>query len=136
MYFYLILSLNYTHYLYVSMKFGVYLFQKLVTTGSFSFLIFKFFLLAFLVCSRFDTPPTDVNIWRKAQNAAATGEQVLLQHIIKLFPNHLDFLDGDPLFRIYHKVADIFVDNFRTLEPLTKSFTGHYREDQIRKYVD
>lgn len=70
---------------------------------------------------RFD-PPTDTSRWRRAQIQAANGEQVLLQRILKLFPQILDFLDGDLLFRQYHKISDVFLDNKgRSFEALTAS---------------
>ncbi len=66
---------------------------------------------------KFD-PPTDPARWRLAQIQASTGEQVLLKHTIRTFPNYLDFLDGDILFRQYHQPIDIFVDKKRDLSPL------------------
>jgi hypothetical protein len=69
---------------------------------------------------KFD-PPKDPSRWRKAQIQAANGEQVLLQEILKVFPNHLDFIDGDISFRKLHMTMDFFVDESRDLTPLTTS---------------
>jgi len=66
---------------------------------------------------RFD-PPTDPVRWRIAQLQASRGEQILLQHVIKVFPNHYDFLDGDISFRKLHYIFDVFVDEYRDLSPL------------------
>lgn len=69
---------------------------------------------------RFPTGPTDPKRWARAQAQAASGEQVLLKRIIKHFPTHLDFLDGDVLFRRNHQLADVFLDkshDFRAIVP-------------------
>lgn len=66
---------------------------------------------------RFD-PPTDPIRWKTAQLQASRGEQVLLQHVVKVFPNHYDFLDGDISFRKLHYIFDVFVDEYRDLTPL------------------
>ena len=67
---------------------------------------------------RFDNPPDDVNRWKLACSQAASGEQVLMKKIIGHFTNHLDFLDGDPLFRRYNSLSDVFVDKYRDMSPL------------------
>lgn len=64
-------------------------------------------------------PPTDTIRWKKAQMQASKGEQVLLKEIIKVFPNHFDFLDGDTNFRKLHYLMDFFIDERRDLTPLT-----------------
>lgn len=69
---------------------------------------------------KFD-PPTDPVRWRKAQIQAASGEQVLLQEILKVFPTHLDFIDGDISFRKLHLTMDFFIDETRDLTPLTNA---------------
>lgn len=66
---------------------------------------------------RFD-PPTDPMRWRKAQIQASTGEQVLLKRVVRQFPGHSDFLDGDITFRKLHSIFDFFVDERRDLSPL------------------
>ena len=66
---------------------------------------------------RFDAP-TDQYKWRLAQLQAASGEQVLLKRVIKQFPGHDDFLDGDITFRKLHSIFDFFVDEQRDLTPL------------------
>lgn len=71
---------------------------------------------------RFD-PPLDLYRWRRAQNQAASGEQVLLKNIRKSFKHHFDFLDGDTSFRKYHALADIFLDHNTDLRELTKQDT-------------
>jgi hypothetical protein len=58
---------------------------------------------------RFD-PPNDLQRWRRAQMRAASGEPVLLLQSMKQFPTFFNFLDGDVLFRSYHKPIDIFLD--------------------------
>jgi len=67
---------------------------------------------------RFDDPPDDVNRWKLACSQAASGEQVLMKKIREQFTNHLDFLDGDPFFRKYHSLSDVFVDKYRDLSSL------------------
>lgn len=69
---------------------------------------------------KFD-PPTDQKRWRIAQIQAATGEQVLLREVIKAFPTHFDYLDGDITFRRLHYAMDMFVDERRDLTPLTSA---------------
>jgi len=66
---------------------------------------------------KFD-PPTDPVRWRIAQIQASNGEKVLLQKVLKHFPNHFDFIDGDITFRKLHYVFDVFVDEKRDLSPL------------------
>ena len=60
---------------------------------------------------RFPQPPTDMEKWKRMQNYAIDGEQVLLKQILKYFPTEHNFLDGDVLFRSYHHVADYYVDD-------------------------
>ena len=67
---------------------------------------------------RFDNPPDDVNRWKLACSQAASGEQVLMKKIRKVFTTHLDFLDGDTFFRRYNKLSDVFVDKYRDMSPL------------------
>jgi hypothetical protein len=71
---------------------------------------------------KFD-PPTDPIKWRKAQIAASKGEHVLLKEIIKVFPNHFDFLDGDISFRKLHYAMDFFIDERRDLSPLVSGMS-------------
>lgn len=59
--------------------------------------------------------------WELAKIQAHNGEHILLQRILKLFPSHLNFLDGDTLFRRYHDIADIFIDRYRDFQPLTNN---------------
>ncbi len=66
---------------------------------------------------KFD-PPTDSNKWQWAKSKAAKGDQVLLEQVRKVFPNHYDFLDGDITFRKLHYAFDFFVDEVRDLSPL------------------
>lgn len=68
---------------------------------------------------KFDTP-IDPRRWRHAQLLAARGDQVLLDRIIRVFPNHFDYLDGDRSFRKLHSLMDIFVDHKSGLYSLTK----------------
>ena len=63
-------------------------------------------------------PPTNKFRWRLAQIQAANGEQVLLRRIVKFFPNHFDFIDGDITFRKLHYVFDIFIDERRDLSQI------------------
>lgn len=67
---------------------------------------------------KFD-PPTDERRWKIAQLQAASGEQVLLREVIKAFPSHFDFLDGDITFRRLHYAMDMFIDERRDFTPLT-----------------
>jgi hypothetical protein len=64
------------------------------------------------------SPPSDLARWRKAQLQALSGEQVLLKRSAAVFPNYLDFLDGDSSFRKYNTPIDIFIDDKRDLSPL------------------
>lgn len=64
------------------------------------------------------SPPTDPVRWRRAQIQAINKEQVILSRVIKVFPTHLDFIDGDITFRKLHYVFDVFVDERRDLSPL------------------
>jgi hypothetical protein len=66
---------------------------------------------------RFD-PPVDPFKWRVAQLQASRGDHVLLERIMKHFPGHSDFLDGDISFRSLHSIFDVFVDQQLDLTPL------------------
>ena len=68
-------------------------------------------------------PPTNARRWRLAQSQAASGEQVLLREVRKAFPHHLDFLDGDILFKKYHELSNIFLDHNTDLSELTTQDT-------------
>lgn len=73
---------------------------------------------------RFSTPPNDPLRWREAQKLAAIGDPVLLRRIVKYFPNYMDFLDGDILFRSTHMNMDYFFGrdgnlSFLTIPPST-----------------
>ena len=61
--------------------------------------------------------------WELAKIQAHNGEHILLQHILNHFPSHLNFLDGDTLFRSYHDIVDVFIDRNKGLEPLTMNRT-------------
>jgi hypothetical protein len=50
---------------------------------------------------------------------ASRGEQVLLNKIIQIFKFYLDFIDGDIQFRLFHHMADLFIDDNSDLSPLT-----------------
>lgn len=63
-------------------------------------------------------PPTDANGWRLAQLQAARGEHVLMKQTREVFPNQMDFLDGDELFRGLNNIADLHVDRNNDLTPL------------------
>lgn len=67
---------------------------------------------------RFPQPPNDLYKWKMACKQAANGEQVLMKQIKKVFTNHLDFLDGDVMFRRYNLPADIFLDHNHDMSPL------------------
>lgn len=84
---------------------------------------------------RFD-PPTDPHKWRIAQIQASKGEQVLLKRLVKTFPGHSDFLDGDITFRKLHSVFDVFVDESRDLSPLVPPVTSYTRAAPQRKLVE
>ena len=66
-------------------------------------------------------PPQDMDKWKAAQILAASGAQVLLKRIVKVFPNPFDFLDGDRSFRRIHRTIDIFVDEKNGLGVLKAS---------------
>jgi hypothetical protein len=74
---------------------------------------------------RFDTPPNDLQRWREAQVIAAAGEPALLRHIIPHFPNYMDFLDGDILFRSTHMNIDYFLGRDGNLSFLTVPPSAH-----------
>lgn len=78
-------------------------------------------------------PPTDPIKWRKSQTLAASGEQVLLKEIINYFPNTFDFLDGDRSFRRLHLLIDVFVDQTKGLEPLTRQHTFEDLDEPDRR---
>jgi hypothetical protein len=85
---------------------------------------------------KFDKPPSDPVRWKKAQLLASKGEQVLLKEIMKVFPNHFDFLDGDISFRKLHFTMDFFVDERRDMSPLVSSMRrkdGSANDDHRRK---
>ena len=82
---------------------------------------------------KFD-PPTSKFRWRLAQLQASNGEQVLLRRIVKYFPNHFDFIDGDITFRKLHYVFDVFIDERRDLSQLlVQPTTEKESEPESRK---
>lgn len=81
---------------------------------------------------RFD-PPTDPKRWRMAQIQAARGDHVLLEEVMKVFPNHFDFLDGDIAFRKLHLMMDMFVDENRDLTPLTTASKKQQKPNKVEK---
>lgn len=56
-------------------------------------------------------PPDDPYQWRLAQSQASSGEPVLLKCVREVFNHHMDFLDGEPRFRRYQELTDIFLDH-------------------------
>ncbi len=78
---------------------------------------------------KFD-PPSDPRKWRIAQIQAAAGDQVLLREVIKSFPTHFDYLDGDITFRQLHYAMDMFVDERRDLTPLTSAGRKQYSPEE------
>lgn len=64
-------------------------------------------------------PPNDPVKWKRAQILAASGEQVFLQRIARVFKQPFDFLDGDRSFRRLHYIVDVFVDDKHGLEQIT-----------------
>ena len=83
---------------------------------------------------RFDRPPANERKWRRACSQAASGEQVLLKQIMKHFPNHQDFLDGDKYFRQWHIPADIFIDHNRNLSVLSSKELSIEPPTAVRNY--
>jgi hypothetical protein len=81
----------------------------------------------------FFTPPIDATRWRKAQIQASLGEQVLLKQINTVIKNHMDYLDGDTLFRTTHQLIDYFLDAQHSLQFLnsnrSKTVQEHYQYD-------
>jgi hypothetical protein len=89
---------------------------------------------------RFSNPPNNVKRWKLAQQNAILKKHILLEKIINSFTNDQDFLDGDTMFRSYHRYSDYFLDesynfdildfdnqtNFRkTLEERSKIFESN-----------
>jgi len=68
---------------------------------------------------KFDSPINPAK-WKRAQMQAARGDQVLLDRIVRVFPNHFDYLDGDRAFRKLHSLIDVFVDHKSGLSALNK----------------
>ena len=54
--------------------------------------------------------PSDARRWKLACQQAASGEQILLKHVLPHFPIYTDFVDGDVGFRTYHRLSDVFLD--------------------------
>lgn len=81
---------------------------------------------------KFD-PPTNKFRWRLAQIQASSGEQVLLKRIVKYFPTHLDFIDGDITFRKLHYVFDVFIDERRDLSQLLLQPVSEKEPETSRK---
>jgi hypothetical protein len=67
---------------------------------------------------RYSNYINSAKLWRRAQNAAARGEPILIRQIIKFFPNYLDFIDGDVTFRSTHMLADYFFDKEHSFQIL------------------
>lgn len=68
------------------------------------------------------SPPDNLERWKAARLKAAKGEQVLLNRVIKYFPNTQDFLDGDIFFRQYHLPIDYYIDDNRHFDVLTNEY--------------
>jgi hypothetical protein len=64
-------------------------------------------------------PPTDADRWRVAQIQAARGDQVLMKRARAVFPNQMDFIDGDELFRGLNNIVDLHIDHNKDLTLLT-----------------
>lgn len=78
-------------------------------------------------------PPDDEIRWKLAQSQAATGEQVLLRQVKAIIKHHLDFLDGDVLFRKYQELSDIFLDHNTDLHELTLKDPASLKIGPMRK---
>ena len=79
-------------------------------------------------------PPTDKKRWQKAQMMAAGNDKILLKRIAKIFPNPMDFLDGDKQFRRIHQMIDIYVDDKYWLRPILNNSKIETRVE-FDKYV-
>lgn len=75
------------------------------------------------------SPPTDEVKWKMACAKAASGETVLLKESRKYFPHTMDFLDGDILFREYHRPIDFFIDD-------NTDFSILNSKESIRKFAN
>lgn len=64
------------------------------------------------------SPPTDETRWVQAQIDAASGRHILLERILRVFPQPFDFLDGDVNFRNMHQKMDLFIDAKNWFQPL------------------
>lgn len=77
----------------------------------------------------FKIPPNNLKKWKEAQKIAASGENILLQKILKHFPEPRNFLDGDIRFRQITSINDISVDNYNDhLNMLTSTNKVDYCE--------
>ena len=86
---------------------------------------------------KFDTPPTDARRWKIAQAQAASGEQVLLKRVSKVFPAPWNtFLDGDKSFRGLHSMVDIFVDSKADLNSLLPGSGSSSIQRQHRRRLE
>ncbi len=74
-------------------------------------------------------PPNDQDRWMAACSKAASGEMVLLRESRKSFPHFMDFLDGDILFREYHRPVDFFIDD-------NSDFSILNSKEDIRKFAN
>ena len=81
-------------------------------------------------------PPVDKARWKLAQSQAASGEQVLLSRISKVFPNPFDFLDGDKSFRKIHNTIDVFIDSKADFQALLPGGLPEYHRRRLSNSSD
>jgi hypothetical protein len=68
---------------------------------------------------KFLDPPTDINHWRRCQAVAASGQQIILQEIIKKNIHPFNIVLGDITFRKYEKMVDYYIDNDRMFSSIS-----------------
>ena len=68
----------------------------------------------------FNTPILDMKKWKKSCHKAASGDQVLLREILKVFRHPYNFLDGDVSFKELQRRGDEFLDEEDGFRPLMK----------------
>jgi hypothetical protein len=74
-------------------------------------------------------PPVDLELWKRAQAIAASGEPIFAKQIQEVFPHPYDFIDGDKSFRNIENLVDYFIDPKTMFSPISNGVVSkRYRK--------
>jgi hypothetical protein len=83
-------------------------------------------------------PPLDLELWKRAQAIAASGEPIFAKQIQEVFPHPYDFIDGDKSFRNIENLVDYFIDPKTMFSPISNGVIStryqRQREKDMKRY--